>query len=166
VAKGELQFLGVVEKAGEEEKKDGAFLVNRIELHGEKLLKKVELLIEKKSYLEADELLTAIEKSFSGTEIAKRASERQKKMQSDKTISKELTAARLLKSALEKIQNNKLDEAMETLKKITADYADTDAAKEAQKKLEELQQGQSEEKSKEEPKEEPKGESGASPKKP
>ncbi|MCX7702986.1 MAG: redoxin domain-containing protein [Planctomycetota bacterium] len=157
----EAEKFAKSDKAAEEEKKDGAFLVNRIELHGEKLLKKAELLIEKKAYVEAEELLNAIEKAYAGTDVAKRASESERKMKSDKVISKELSAAKLLKGALDKIQSGKKDEGIETLKKVIADYADTEAAKEAQKKLDEMQGEEEREK-----KEEPKGESGATPKKP
>jgi len=141
-------------KATDEDKRDANYLVERIELHGEKLLAKAKLLIEKKRYLEAEELLKRIDKAFSGTDIEKRASKELRKMRTDKQISKELKAAKALDAALKKLKSGNEDEVKKELEKLIAAYPETEAAKKAAEKLKELQ-GSS-----------PKGESGASPKKP
>lgn len=141
-------------KASDEEKKDATYLVERIELHGERLLAKAELLIEKKRYLEAEELLKRIDKAFSGSDISKRASKDARRLRTDKVISKELRAAKALDTALKKLKSGNEEEVKKELEKLIADYPGTEAAKKAEGKLKELQSST------------PKGESGASPKKP
>ena len=141
-------------KATDEDKRDANYLIGRVELHGEKLLAKAKLLIEKKRYLEAEQLLKRIDKAFSGTDIEKRASKELRRMRTNKVISKELRAAKALDAALKKLEDGKTDEAKKSLEELIAKYPGTEAAKRAAEKMRELQGST------------PKGESGAPPKKP
>lgn len=140
------------EKASDEDKKDAAYLIERIELHGEKLLAKSRLLLDRKQFLGAERLLKKVEKAFYGTDIAKRAKKELSRMHTDKVISRELKAAKALESAIKGLNNADEDEVRRKLERLIADYPDTEAAKAAEEKLKELAG--------------PKGESGASPKKP